>query len=117
MENDVLERSVPAVEKVIPPDAVPVIDRPRSNIPHVTPRFPRRLQPPLVLPEPVRLAERGDGPAAGVRMEGLERIDLLEEVEVALVAAFECLVRFLAAEHVHGALQNGGGGQQAHSGV
>jgi hypothetical protein len=37
-------------------------------------------------------------------MIGFERVDLLEQIEISLIAAFEGLVCFLAAKDFHGAL-------------
>ena len=69
------------------------------DIPDITPRFPGDLEPSVVLPQTVGFREVGEVVAAPrLAVGGLERIYLLEEIEVALVAPLEGLVGLFAAK-------------------
>jgi hypothetical protein len=95
----------PAIEEIVPPDAVPVVDGAGGDAADVA-ALADEGEAALVLAETVGLAEGGEGGAAdaGLAVGALEGVDLLEEVEVALVAALEGLVRFLAAKDLYRAL-------------
>lgn len=94
----------------------------RAQIPHMKTRLPRGINFPLILPQSLRLIlrsqslvarfliYRGTAFALGgilvvhVSGEGLEGVDLLEDDEVAFVAAFDGEESFAATEGIHCAL-------------
>jgi hypothetical protein len=86
---------------------MPVVNSSCSYIANITPSFSSGLQPSFVLSKTVGFAKCCNSPAPGVGMKALEGVNLLEEVEVALITAFECLVRLFAAKDFNGALSRG----------
>ena len=101
-----------AVEQFVPANAVPVVDRARSDAADIGALADER-EAPLVLAQTIGLGERAERRAAsGLAVRGLEGIDLLEEVEIALVAALEGLIRLFPAKYLHRALRGVGAAQR-----
>lgn len=96
----------PLIKKVVPPHAMPVVYRARGDIADVAAGLARDLQTPLVLAQPVCLAHLRQVRLARARrhMRSLKSVYLLEQVEVALIAPFQRLVRFFPSKDLCGAL-------------
>lgn len=82
-----------------------MIDCSGGDVTHVTSRLSSGLEPALVLAQPVGLWQTGD--RGSMTMIRLERVNLLKEVKVAFVTAFQSLIRLFIPKDLHGALKVG----------
>ena len=84
---------------------MPVVDSAGGYASYVGSRFTHDRETTLEFADAICLGEgREVGAGAGLAMGGLESVDLLEEIKVAFVAAFEGLISLFPAENLDGAL-------------
>lgn len=96
---------VPAVKEVVPASPVPVLDRAGGDVANVTAGLASGSQSTLILSQSIGFAKVGEVVVWSVVL--LKGIYLLEEVEVALVTAFERLVSLFAVKDLRGTLEVG----------
>ena len=96
---------------------MPVVDSAGCDTADVGSGFPNNRETAFELADAVCLAEsREVGAGAWLAVGGLEGVDLLEEIKVAFVAAFEGLVGLFSAENLHGTLYDEKGSEEGWKG-
>lgn len=81
-----------------------MIDSSSIDVADVTTPFPGELYTTFVLPQPVTLVYSIHRRVTRPPMKRFKSMDGLEQIKIALVAAFKCLIRLLSAENLSSAL-------------